>query len=114
MKFLRWIGHKLIVFFKIVWECIKSFNTPKGIISFFISFMVCVGWALGLIVYGTMIGHAGLIGIGTAVVGFWAIPVITPMWAIIITLTYILQKFVLRDKQAMSKEKIKELVARFK
>lgn len=85
-------------FFKWLWELIKSFNTPKGLISLTISFMIFCGWALVLIGLGLAYKNAKLIAIGSAVITFWSLP-LTPMWPIIIAVAVFIRKFILRESE---------------
>lgn len=89
---------KLKKFFKWLWELIKSFNTPKGLISLFISFMIFCGWALVFVGIGIATSNAKLITIGTAVIVFWSAP-FTPMWPIIVAVAVFIRKFILKERE---------------
>lgn len=86
-KFLKWL-----------WELIKSFNTPKGLISLLISFILFCGWALVFIGLGIAFKNAKLIAIGSSVIVFWSAP-LTPMWGTIIAFAMFLRKFIFKDKK---------------
>ena len=106
-----WVAN--IQFFKILKEVIKSFNTVKGIISFVISFTIVVGWAGAFIVIGFISKDAKMVGAGSAVIGFWATPgPQSPMWGLIIVLTMLIQRFILRDKKALKWKDISLLIKR--
>lgn len=92
-------------FFKGLWRLIKSMGTIKGLISLFLSFMIYVGWAIVLLIIGIIIGDAWLISVGTGTILFWAGP-FTPMWMLIIGTAIFIQRFILRDKKAISKKEI--------
>lgn len=86
-KFLKWL-----------WELIKSFNTPKGLISLLISFILFCGWALVFILIGILFKNAWFFSIGSAVITFWSLP-LTPMWPTIIAFAMFLRKFIFKDKK---------------
>lgn len=92
-------------FFKGLLRLIKSMGSIKGLISLFISFMIYVGWAIVLLIIGIIIGDAWLISVGTGTILFWAGP-FTPMWMLIIGTAIFIQRFILRDKKAISKKEI--------
>ena len=85
-------------FFRWLWELIKSFNTTKGLISLFISFMIFCGWALVFIGLGIGFRNTKLIAIGSAVIVFWSAP-LTPMWPTIIAVAVFIRKFILKEKE---------------
>lgn len=96
-------------FFKALWGTIKRFNTIKGRISLVTSIMIIVGWAVVLVVFGFISKDARMIGVGSAVIAFWATPgPQSPMWGLIILLALIIQKFILFDRKAPTWRKIKE------
>lgn len=99
----------ILGFFKALWEIIKKFNTFKGRISLILSIMIVVGWAVAFVVIGFISKDARMIGIGSAVIGFWATPgPQSPMWGLIIVLALIIQKIVLFDKKAPTWNEIRE------
>ena len=67
--------------------------------------MIYVGWAIVLLIIGIIIGDAWLISVGTGTILFWAGP-FTPMWMLIIGTAIFIQRFILRDKKALSKKEI--------
>lgn len=102
---------KLINYFiaglKTIWSLIKRFFTSaKGIIAIVISFAIFEGWALVFIGIGTLTNDWWLVGVGSAVTAFWATP--APMWALIIALALVIQRYVLFDKKAPNIKYIKE------
>ena len=101
--------NKVINFFKFLWELVKSMGTVKGLIALSLSFIIYVGWAIALLVIGVIVSNGYLISLGTGVVLFWAGP-FTPMWLLIITTAVFIQRVILRDKKAKSKEEILKLL----
>lgn len=102
---------KLINYFiaglKTIWSLIKRFFTSaKGIIALVISFTIFEGWALVFIGIGTLTNNWWLVGVGSAVTAFWATP--APMWDLIIILALVIQRYVLRDKNAPNMKFIKD------
>lgn len=83
--------------FKFIWSVIKRFGTPRGLIALFIAFMIVVGWAL----VGLISGNAWYVATSITVIAFWAAP-ISPMWGLIIVITLIIQKYILRDSKSIS------------
>ena len=105
-KLLIW----LIKPFKFIWSVVKRFGTPKGLIALFIAFMLVVGWAL----IGLISGNAWYVATSITAIAFWAAP-ISPMWGLIIVITLIIQKYILRDNKALTWVDIKvEFVKQFK
>jgi len=107
-KLLKWIWFKNVQFFKFLWVLLKSFWTKKGIISFIIAFMTVEGWAIVFMILGLITKNYKLLGIGSGVTLMWAGP-FTPMWMIIAALAFCLQKFILRDPEALTWVEIKEI-----
>ena len=102
---------KLINYFiaglKTIWSLIKRFFTSaKGIIAIVISFAIFEGWALVFIGIGTLTNNWWLVSVGSAVTAFWATP--APMWALIIALALVIQRYVLFDKKAPNIKFIKD------
>ncbi len=105
---IRWLISYLITFFKGIWQFIKRFFTSwKGVVSFIISFMFWVGWAIAFVVIGIIFGNAWLYSTGTTVILFWAGP-FTPMWLLIVSTALVLQRYVFRDKKSMGWKEIKQ------
>ncbi len=93
-----------------VWEIIKSMKSVRGIIALLISYMIYHGWAVIILVIGTLSGNAYLIGLGSAVILFWFGPG-TPVIPLIIITAFIIRRYLLFEKnEALNlKEKWKEL-----
>lgn len=101
-RFFKWVWRFFVDFFKSVWRVIVSLKTAKGILAFVISFTIYYGWALAMIVVGTIFPqYRWMIGVGTGVVIFWAGP-FTPFWAITLVTTIIIQRYILRDKKTQT------------
>jgi hypothetical protein len=95
-------------FFLMVWEIIKSMNSLRGLIALFISYMIFHGWAVVVLLLGSLSGNAYLIGLGTAVILFWFGPG-TPVIPLIIITALFIRRYVLFEK----KEKL-DLKAKWK
>ena len=97
-------------FFLMVWEIIKSMKSVRGIIALLISYMIYHGWAVIILVIGTLSGNAYLIGLGSAVILFWFGPG-TPVISLIIITALFIRRYLLFEKnEALNlKEKWKEL-----
>ena len=105
---MKRIINYLIAFFKSLWQFIKQFFTSwKGVVSFIISLMFWVGWAIAFVVIGIIFGNAWLYSTGTTVILFWAGP-FTPMWLLIVSTALVLQRYVFRDKKSMGWKEIKQ------
>ncbi len=105
---IRWLISYLITFFKGIWQFIKRFFTSwKGVVSFIISLMFWVGWAIAFVVIGIIFGNAWLYSTGTTVILFWAGP-FTPMWLLIVSTALVLQRYIFRDKKSMGWKEIKQ------
>lgn len=92
-------------FLKAVWTIIKSVGSIRGVLALFISFMIFQGWAYVFIVLGAISGNAWLLSVGTTVTLFWLGP-FTPLIPIVLGVTVFIQKYILLDKKAISKEEI--------
>lgn len=96
--------HKFIrfwkVFFLTVWEVIKEMRTVRGILALLISYIIYHGWAVFFVAFGTIVGNAWMIGIGTAVILFWFGPG-TPVIPLIIVTALFIQRYLLFDKKHM-------------
>lgn len=92
---------KIVRLYKRFWTWLKglirSFNTVRGLISLFISFMIFCGWALVFIGLGIAFKNAKLVAIGSSVIMFWSAP-LTPMWGTIILVAVFIRKKILKDK----------------
>lgn len=98
--FFRWIYRFFVDFFKSLWRTILSLRTIKGIIALAVSLTIYYGWAVAMIVVGSIFPvYRWMIGVGTGVMLFWAGP-FTPFWAITIVTTIFIQRYILRDKKA--------------
>lgn len=84
-------------FLRLLWEFIKSFNTPKGYISLVLAWLLMYGWVVAFFIIGTVEDNAYFLGIATTVAVFWAGP-FTPFLPILVGLTRFIQKIILRDK----------------
>lgn len=105
---MKRITNYFIAFFKSLWQFIKRFFTSwKGVVSFIISLMFWVGWAIAFVVIGIIFGNAWLYSTGTTVILFWAGP-FTPMWLLIVSTALVLQRYVFRDKNSMGWKEIKQ------
>ncbi len=102
--------HKFIrfwkVFFLTVWAIIKEMRTVRGIIALLISYMIYHGWAVFFVVFGTIVGNAWMVGVGTAVILFWFGPG-TPVIPLTIITALAIQRFILFDKKNMTNIKDK-------
>ena len=85
-------------FFLMVWEIIKSMNSLRGLIALFISYMIFHGWAVIVLLLGSLSGNAYLIGLGTAVILFWFGPG-TPVIPLIIITALFIRRYVLFEKK---------------
>ena len=85
-------------FFLMVWEIIKSMNSLRGLIALFISYMIFHGWAVVVLLLGSLSGNAYLIGLGTAVILFWFGPG-TPVIPLIIITALFIRRYVLFEKK---------------
>ena len=107
-KFFKWLWLFFVDFFKSLWRVLVSLKTAKGIIALSISLMMYYGWAVALIVVGSIFpSYRYLIGIGTGVMLFWAGP-FTPFWPITLVTTIFIQRYILRDKKAKTFKEIYE------
>lgn len=93
---------KLALVFTInVWKgiygVIKQMEGWKAKLSFFLSFMLLEGWAILLIILGTVFQNPKMIGIGSMVVAIWLGPG-TPLLILILAFALVIQKFIFFDK----------------
>lgn len=105
MKYIKQFIHITITFFKAIIRLIIGLKTPKGLLALFLALLIYYGWAVGFIVYGTMIKNPWYVSIGTSVMVFWMAP-LTPFWALTIVTTLFIQRVILRDKKTQSFRKI--------
>lgn len=84
-------------FFLMVWEIIKSMKSVRGLIALLISYMIFHGWAVLILVIGSLSGNAYLIGLGSAVILFWFGPG-TPVIPLIIITALFIRRYVLFEK----------------
>ena len=85
-----------------VWRVILGLGTVKGLLALFISFTIYYGWAVALIIIGTIYAkYQWMIAVGMSVIVFWAGP-FTPFFPILITTTLFIQRYILRDKKTQS------------
>ena len=91
-----WIG---------IWAIIKSFKSWQGLVSFALAFVLLAGWGYAFLGVGLITGNAWLVATGTTVVGFWWAP-LTPGVPVTVGLALLIQRFVFRDKLALTKEQI--------
>ena len=85
-----------------VWRIILGLGTVKGLLAIFISFTIYYGWAVALIVIGTIYAkYQWMIAVGMSVIVFWAGP-FTPFFPILIMTTLFIQRYILRDKKTQS------------
>lgn len=80
-----------------VWEIIKSMRTLRGLIALFISYMMFHGWAVVLLLLGTMIANPIWIAIGTTVILFWLGPG-TPIIPLVIFVAFVIKRYIFLDK----------------
>lgn len=97
-------------FFLMIWQIIKSMKSVRGIIALFISYMIFHGWAVFFVIMGSLVGHAYMIGLGTAVILFWFGPG-TPLIPLIIITALFIRRYLLFEKSEKLnlKEKWKEI-----
>lgn len=95
-----YIWRLLISFFKFLWHMIISFKTAKGIIALTISFMLTEGWAVVLIIVGSIAKNYKIVGFATTWAVFWMAP-LTPLFIIMGAIAYFIQRVILRDKKAL-------------
>ncbi len=116
---MKKLMHMLIrfwkVFFLTVWEIVKEMRTVRGIIALIFSYIMYHGWAVFFVAFGTIVGNAWMIGIGSAVMLFWLGPG-TPVIPLIIVTALFIQRYMLFDKKNMVNivDKWKELNAKEK
>ncbi len=95
---------KFVRFWKVfcltVWAIIKEMRTVRGLFALIISYIIYHGWAVFFVAFGTIIGNAWMIGIGTAVMLFWFGPG-TPVIPLIIVTALFIQRYILFDKKHM-------------
>lgn len=104
--FFKWLWRFIVDFFKSLWRIIVSLKSPKGLIALAISLMIYYGWAVALVVIGSIFpSHRWMIGVGTGVMLFWAGP-FTPFWPITLITTIFIQRYILRDKKAQTFQEI--------
>lgn len=85
-----------------VWRIILGLGTVKGLLALFISFTIYYGWAVALIVIGTIYAkYQWMMAVGMSVIVFWAGP-FTPFFPILIITTLFIQRYILRDKKTQS------------
>lgn len=107
-RFLKWVWRFFADFMKSLWRVLVGLKTPKGIIALAISLTIYYGWAVALVVLGSIFpSHRWMIGVGTGVMLFWAGP-FTPFWPITLVTTIFIQRYILRDKKAQSFQEIYE------
>lgn len=87
-----------VKFFKVVWAVIKSMNTFRGYLALFIAYLIYHGWAVFFVFFGSIVGNAWMIGIGTAVILFWFGPG-TPVIPLIIVTALFIKKYILFDRK---------------
>ncbi|RJX24700.1 MAG: hypothetical protein C4537_06075 [Acholeplasma sp.] len=80
-----------------VWEIIRSMKTIRGLFALFISYMLFHGWAVILLLIGTLITNPLWIAIGTTVILFWFGPG-TPIIPLIIIVAFFIKRYILLDK----------------
>ncbi len=84
-------------FFRMVWEIIKSMKTIRGLIALFISYMLFHGWAVLLLLAGTLFSNPLWIALGSTVILFWLGPG-TPIIPLIIVVAFAIKRYLLLDK----------------
>lgn len=84
-------------FFLMIWEIIKSMKTFRGLIALGISYMIFHGWAVLLLLAGTILSNPLWIAIGTSVILFWFGPG-TPIIPLIIVVAFAIKRYLLLDK----------------
>lgn len=105
---MKWVWRFFADFMKSLWRVLVGLKTPKGIIALAISLTIYYGWAVALVVLGSIFpSHRWMIGVGTGVMLFWAGP-FTPFWPITLVTTIFIQRYILRDKKAQSFQEIYE------
>ncbi len=80
-----------------VWEAIRSMKTIRGLIALFISYMLFHGWAVLLVLLGTLLENPIWIALGTTVILFWFGPG-TPIIPLIIIVAFAIKRYVLLDR----------------
>jgi hypothetical protein len=88
-----------------IWAIIKSFKSWQGLVSFGLATLLTGGWAYILLGLGGILGNAWMISVGTAGVTFWWLPV-TPGIPLTVGLAVVIQRFIFKDKTALTKEQI--------
>lgn len=93
-----------------VWHIIKSMKSRRGLLALFISYMLFHGWAVMILIIGSITNQLFFIGLGTLVILFWFGPG-TPLIPLIIITALILRRYVFFEKiEAINiKEKWQEL-----
>lgn len=95
--YIKKIYRGVIKFFVIIWELIKTMKNWKGILALFISFFIYYGWALLLLIIGTISKNVKLYSIALSVMAFWAGPM-TPLIPLILVTALLIQRYIFFDK----------------
>lgn len=84
-----------------LWNTFKLFLTPRGIIAYIIVWLLLSG--VGLMGYGIIFNHYNLVILGGVILAFWTGP-FTPLVPIVMLLSGLIARYILRDKNiALSK-----------
>lgn len=84
-----------------LWNMFKQFLTPRGIIAYIIVWLALSG--VGLMGYGLIFNRYNLVALGGVILAFWAGP-FSPLVPIVMLLSGLLARYILRDKNiALSK-----------
>ena len=78
-------------------ETIKQLRSIRGILAFIIIYITLSGFIL--IPLGRILKLNILIHIGTSMIIFWSLPLITPLIPIVILLSMLFARYILRDKR---------------
>src|SRR5690554_5679608 len=80
-----------------LFETIKQLRSIRGILAFIIIYITLSGFIL--IPLGRILKLNILIHIGTSMIIFWSLPLITPLIPIVILLSMLFARYILRDKR---------------
>lgn len=100
---MRKIVRLSIAFFKALWRLVKSMKTAKGLLALTISFAFWFG--ASMLVFSITLQTSNLLVLIPSSILFWNTP-LTPFMLFVIGTAVFIQKIILRDNKAMSKEEI--------